>query len=108
MATSISAVIGEFNSQIEDWQSYTERLQQYFIAAGVTNETKQQAILLSACGARTYRLIRSLSARNDPKDTSLSDLIKLMSEHYQPKPSVTVQRFKFHSHFHKCGESVAT
>ncbi|XP_065902584.1 uncharacterized protein [Dysidea avara] len=78
------------------------------IAASVTNEAKQRAILLSACDARTYRLIRSLSAPNDPKDTSLSDLIKLMSEHYQPKPSVTVQRFKFHSHFHKCGESVAT
>ena len=83
-------------------------MQQYFIAASVTNEAKQRAILLSACDARTYRLIRSLSAPNDPKDTSLSDLIKLMSEHYQPKPSVTVQRFKFHSHFHKCGESVAT
>jgi len=66
MATPIPA-IGEFNNQVEDWQSYTECLQQYFIAAGVTNEAKQQAILLSACGAHTYRLICSLSAPTDPK-----------------------------------------
>ena len=91
MATPIPAAIDEFNSQVEDWQSYIEHLQQHFIVAGVTNKAKQQAILLSACGARTYRLIHSLSATNDPKDTSLSDLIKLMSEYYQPKPSVTVQ-----------------
>ena len=72
MATPIPVAIGEFNSQVEDWQSYTEHLQQYFIAAGVTTEAKQRAILLSACGARTYRLIRSLSAPTDPRDASLA------------------------------------
>ena len=51
MTTSIPAAIGQFNSQVEDWLSYTECLQQYFIAAGVSNEAKQHAILISACGA---------------------------------------------------------
>ena len=72
MATPIPAAIGEFNSQVEDWQSYTERLQQYFIAAGVTTEAKQWAMLKSACDARTYRLICTLSASTDPKDTPLA------------------------------------
>ena len=91
MATPIPTAIGEFNSQVEDWQSYTERLQQYFIAAGVTIEAEQRAILLKCMWCR---LIHSLSAPTDLKDTSLADLIKLMLDYFQPKPSVTVQRFK--------------
>ena len=35
-------------------------------------------------------------------------LIKQMTDHYQPKPSTIVQRFKFHSCSRKPGESVAT
>ena len=39
--------IGEYNSQIEDWRSYTEQLQNYFLANDVKAEAKQRAILLS-------------------------------------------------------------
>ena len=36
MASPIPAAIGEFNSQVEGWQSCIECFQQYFIGAGVT------------------------------------------------------------------------
>ena len=40
--------IGEFNPAREDWVSYTERLIQYFVANGISEEgDKQRAILLS-------------------------------------------------------------
>ena len=102
--------IGEFNSQLEDWRSYTECMQNYFIANDIKSESKQRAILLSVCGARTYKLIRSLLSPQEPKDVSFADIIKQMTNHYQPKPSiiVIVQRFKFHSCSRKPGESVAT
>ena len=100
--------MGEFNSQVEDWRSYTERLQNYFIANDIKSEAKQRAILLSVCGPRTYKLIRSLLSPKEPKDTSLADIVKQMTDHYQPKPSIIVQRFKFHSRSRKPGESVAT
>ena len=45
--------IGEFNSQLEDWRSYTERLQNYFIANDIKSEAKQRAFLLSVRGPRT-------------------------------------------------------
>ena len=45
--------MGEFNNQLEDWRSYTERLQNYFIANDIKSEAKQRAILLSVCGPRT-------------------------------------------------------
>ena len=100
--------IGEFNSQLEDWRSYTERMQNYFIANDIKSESKQRAILLSVCGPRTYKLIRSLLLPQEPKDVSFADIVKQMTDHYQPKPSIIVQRFKFHSRSRKPGESVAT
>ena len=49
-------IIGQFDLAREDWLSYTERLQQFFAANNI-NATKQQATLLSACGALMYQLI---------------------------------------------------
>ena len=100
--------MGEFNNQLEDWRSYTERLQNYFIANDIKSEAKQCAILLSVCGPRTYELIRSLLSPQEPKDVSFADIVKQMTDHYQPKPSIIVQCFKFHSRSRKQGESVAT
>ena len=68
--------IGEFNNQLEDWRSYTERLQNYFIANDIKSEAKQRAILLSVCGPRTYKLIRSLLSPQEPKDASFADIVK--------------------------------
>ena len=98
----------EFNSQLEDWRPHTERLQSYFIANDIKSEAKQRAILLSMCGPCTYKLIHSLLSPEEPKDVNFPGIVKQMADHYQPKPSVIVQRFKFHSHSHKPGESVAT
>ena len=43
--------VGEFDSGRETWVSYSERLEQYFIANDVAGEEKKRAILLSVCGA---------------------------------------------------------
>ena len=76
------------HSQLEDWRSYTERLQNYFIANDIKSEAKQRANFLSVCGPRTYKLIRSLLSPQEPKDVNFPDIINQMSDHYQPKPSV--------------------
>ena len=99
--------ISEFDSSSEDWASYTERLQQYFVANGVAAAEKQRAILLSACGASTYRLIRSLVAPAKPTDRSFGELVELVRTHHNPKPSAIVQQFKFNSCRRRQGETVA-
>ena len=85
--------IGEFNSTQEDWTSYTERLQQYFAANDVEDEDKQKAILLSACGIATYRLIKNLMAPVNPAEKTFAQLVKLVRDHHNPKPSVIVKHF---------------
>ena len=100
--------IGEFDAAREDWVSYTERLSQYFIANGITEDAaeKKRAILLSVCGAATYQLIRNLSAPEKPTEKSFAALVKLVQDHHQPPPSKIVQRFKFHTRVQKPEETV--
>ena len=89
--------IEEFDRSVQDWTEYCERLEQYFLANDVWDATKQRAILLSLSGSATYRLIRNLVAPAKPTDKSLGDIVELVRDHYTPKPSAIVQRFRFHS-----------
>ena len=107
MASRICGNIGEFDSSKENWKCYTERLQQYFMANDVVDAQKQRAILLSACGAPTYLLIRNLAAPQQPTDKSFAQIVTLVQDHLQPSPSEIMERFHFHSRVRKDNESVA-
>ena len=48
---------GPFNPDTDDWVVYSERLEQFFKANGVSDLEKQRAVLLSVCGNETYVLI---------------------------------------------------
>ncbi len=42
-----------------------------------------------------------------PGEKTFEELVALLQEHYNPKPSETVQRAKFHSRVRKQGETIA-
>ena len=105
---AMHGTIGEYDPQREDWTSYSERLLEYFTANDVDGADKKRAILLSVVGAQTYQLIRNLVAPGKPTEKSFGELVKLVKGHYQPTPSVIVQRFKFNSRAQLQGESIAT
>ena len=56
----------QFHVGQEDWESYKERLQQYFVPNDVEDAGKQRAILLSVCGQSTYNVIHNLVAPKKP------------------------------------------
>ena len=97
---------GEFDESKEDWLSYTERLQQYLLANDVPDE-KQHAVLLSGCGPTTYQLIRNLTVPAKPTAKSFADLVALVKEHKNPRPSVIVRQYAFHTRQQNAGENVA-
>ena len=98
----------EFNPTVEDWTSYAERLEFYFTANDVKEADKQRGILFSVCGAATYQLIKNLLAPTKPAEATFKDIVKLLTEHHQPKPSGVVQRYLFNSRVCTQDESVAT
>ena len=55
--------VSKFNTSVEEWVVYTERLNHYFVTNDIVDGVKKRAILLSMCGPTTYGLIRSLVSR---------------------------------------------
>ena len=99
--------VGEFNETKESWEAYVERLELYFVANDIDQAEKKRAVFLTVCGPATYKLVRNLVAPKKPAEVSYAELVALVKEHLTPAPTVTVQRFKFHTRVQQAGESVA-
>ena len=97
--------VDEYN-ETEEWRHYIERVNHFFEANEITDLAKRSIFLVSV-GAKTYKLIRSLVTPADPKDKSYEELAKLVQDHYMPKPSAIVQRFKFNTRSQQPGENIA-
>ena len=59
--------ISQFNSDEESWESYIERLEQYFVLHGTANDEKVSA-LLTFMGPKTYQLLKDLSSPQKPSE----------------------------------------
>ena len=81
----------------ESRSNYTERLGHYFVANKVTDAEQKRAILLSACGPATFKLIKSLSDPAKLPTMTFAEISALVKDYYQPTPSEIVQRFKFNT-----------
>ena len=87
----------EFSGSATEWDVFAEQLSFYFTANGITDGDKQRAILLSACGTTTYKLLKTLVAPAEVTSKSFSDLVKLVQEHHNPKPFIILRRFCFNT-----------
>ena len=100
--------LSAFDSSKEDWSSYILRLKYYFEANEVTDSNKKKSILLSACGPATFRRIGSLLTTVRLESIGYEDLIAVVKNFYDPKPSIIVQRFQFNTRVRASSESIAT
>ena len=78
MAKSIIGCVGEYSDREDSWQFYIDRLEQFFIANDVDKVEKKKAILLSSIGAKTYKLLTSLSQPKSPKDLAYNEIVTLI------------------------------
>ena len=79
---------------------------QYLEANKIEEADQQRAVLLSVCGAATYRLIHNLVSPKKPTDLKFSEISEIVKKHHDPKPSVIVQHNHFNSRNRRSGESV--
>uniref|UniRef100_A0A3Q1B749 CCHC-type domain-containing protein n=1 Tax=Amphiprion ocellaris TaxID=80972 RepID=A0A3Q1B749_AMPOC len=88
------------------WSVYTEQLEQFFeandIAAG-----KHVATLLSVMVASTYGLLRNLVQPDKPKDKIFDEIVAILKRHFEPKPLLVAERFRFNRCNQKANQSVA-
>lgn len=104
---STVGTVGPFHSQTQSWEEYTEVLEFFFMANDIEDLEKRRAVLLSCCGPATYSLLRSLVSPAKPGEKSYAELVKTLRDHFNPKPSEIVQRFKFNTRTRRQGESIA-
>ena len=115
MTIQLHHTVEQFHPDQEDWPSiaYIECVQFYFTANDVKDTGKHKAILLSACDTETYMyytlcmLIKNLTTPKNLRDISLKDITLMVREHYNPKPSIIMERFEFNSRVCQPGESIA-
>ena len=106
MATSIGSV-GEFDPDLEYWMQYAERLGHYLTANRMDEISRKRAVLLTAIGAKAYKLLRTLVLPEKPGHKTYDEFVAAMQQHHSPKPSPIVQRYRFNSQLRREGESVA-
>ena len=97
-----------FNASQEPWSTYKERLEFYFTANDITTAEQKRAVLLTVCGSATFQTVKSLVQPDTLATKSYDTLCTVLQNYFSPAPSVTVQRYKFHSRNQNPGESVAS
>lgn len=79
--------IATFDSGIEDWATYIERVE---LVCDVNNvaDGKKVSVVLNVLVAKTYSLLRSLFTPEKPADKSFKDIVDTLQNHLSPKPFV--------------------
>ena len=106
-SVAVFGQIGPFDPTVEDWTQYSERLELFMDANAIQASAKRKKVFLATIGATAYKLLRNLVSPMKPADVELDVLKDKLQQHYSPKPSEIVQRFKFNTLLRKPGESVA-
>lgn len=94
----MSGLIGnipEFYCGSDDWNVYSERLEQYFEVNDIPPE-KKGALLISVVGNEAYKTLRDLCHPALPKEKSFDELCQLLHKQYAPQVSMFRERIKFY------------
>ncbi len=104
---NLVGTVTPFDSQSQSWEEYCEILQHFFEANEDYRSTKQkESYIVELCGSQTYSLLRNLLSPVKPGSKTVDELMDLLKQHFNPKPSEIVQRFKFNSRSREEGETV--
>ena len=98
--------LGEFNARNESWETYVDRMDEFFVANNVTQATTKRAILNSNVGTTTYQLLANLVSPKKPKELTYDELVEKLIKHYSPAKSSIMARHDFDNRLRRHGESV--
>lgn len=96
-----------FVSGRDKWETFSEQLEFYLIEKDITDEKKKVSALMTRVDQETYDLIKELLAPAKIIDKKFDDITKLLQDHFNPKPSIAMERCKFHQSKQEPDESIA-
>ncbi|XP_037577020.1 uncharacterized protein LOC119459280 [Dermacentor silvarum] len=92
----------------EDFASYVERFEHYCEVANVQEEKLKKSAFITAIGKNAYKTLKDLLLPATPAEKSFEDLVKVLSDHYEPASRIIAERFRFNRRYQAEGETVAT
>lgn len=95
-----------FDERQTSWDSYIERLDEFFQINSVP-DGKKHSFLLMCIGQKSYDILRDICQPDKPAKKNYDQLVQLMKNHLQPKPSVLSERYKFHKLTQNHGQSIS-
>ncbi|XP_072050229.1 uncharacterized protein [Amphiura filiformis] len=95
----------KFDSNVEDFGSYIERLEHFFTATEITEHKASH--LITCIDPATYRLLKAQVAPAKVTDKTYEQLVDILKEHFCGKPLQIAERFKFYQRKQKPNESVS-
>ncbi|XP_059051261.1 uncharacterized protein LOC131846057 [Achroia grisella] len=97
--------IEPFDLDKGNWETYVDRLEQYFVANVVKPEL-QVPTLITVIGNDAYNVMVKLCTPTKPANKSYLQLVTIMKRHFNPKPNMLAERFKFRQRIQKSEESI--
>lgn len=97
--------IKEFDMNSGNWTLYCGRVDMYFRANGIKEDLKLPT-LISLVGEEVFELMVNLTNPKKPTELSYDQLVTLVQEHLQPKPSIMAERYRFRQRRQAIGESI--
>ena len=97
--------LSAFDPEKDNISTYLERVELYLDVNGVV-ANKRVAVLLTVVGAENYGILRSLVAPDRPRTKTYAQLVKALKDHFEPKPIVIAERFKFYRRNQNTTETV--
>ena len=73
----------------------------------VKDEKRKTAVFFTLVGGKTYNLLRNLASPGKPADLKFTDAIELLKNHFNPKPLLIAERYKFYQRRQETAENVA-
>lgn len=105
MAAQIIGSIPNFNQFTDNWDTYAEILDQFFIVNNVEDD-KKSAFLISCIGAETYKTLRDLCHPFLPKDKTFEELAELLRKQFSPQIAIFRERINFYNARQNPGENI--
>lgn len=103
---SLIGSIEQFKPGRDDFESYVERMKQFFIC-NVVEEDKKVSLFITLMGSETYSLLKNILYPETPESKSYDELVHALKKHLAPKRLVIAERFRFYKAQQMPGQSIS-
>lgn len=107
IATSPTLSLDSYNDDIENFEIFIKRLENYFNINEITKENKKKELLIHCIGAKTLQLLINLVSPEKPESKTYEELKGTLMQHLMPLPNEIGEQHRFSRRIQSEGESIA-